>query len=165
MKTILGAIDFSPVTKQVIAEAASLARAAQARLILLNVTSPQSLFADYAALEAVLQGAEPQEPGTLHATAIHGDSLQIIGEPIDVILEQAARYSADCIVMGSHGHTALFELMFGGTCAGVIRGTRCPIIVIPARTRKGEKWHREGFRRKDPVPGWSEHGAKCRRKF
>src|SRR5688500_11448140 len=108
MKTILAAIDFSPVTKHVVAEAVGLARDAGARVILLNVTTPDSLVRDYAALEAVIEGADPAgstSDATRGALAIHGDSLQIIGDPVDVILEQAARCSADCIVMGSHGHT------------------------------------------------------------
>lgn len=36
MKTILPAVDFSPVTKAVFAEASTLARAASARLFLLS---------------------------------------------------------------------------------------------------------------------------------
>ena len=135
MKTILAAIDFSPVTKRVVAEAVALARAAQARVILLNVTSPESLVQDYAALEAVVGGSDPQDgkaEGAGNASHIHGDALQVVGEPIDAILEQAARCSADYVVMGSHGHTALFELIVGSTTAGVVRRSQCPVMIVPS---------------------------------
>jgi nucleotide-binding universal stress UspA family protein len=160
MKTILAAVDFSPVTKRVFAEAAALAHAAQARLILLNVTNPASLVADYASLEALLESAESGTSPAASPSGIHGDSLQVIGKPIDVILEQAAQCDASYIVMGSHGHTALFELMVGGTAAGVIRGAPCPVMVIPSVTRKGQKWRGKGFRRKDPVAWLQRTGVR-----
>lgn len=154
MKTILAAIDFSPVTTRVVAAAAMLARGSQARLILLNVTTSASLVRDYAALEAVIGGTEPGRragAGARSATAIHGESVQIIGKPVEVILEQAARCSADYIVMGSHGHTALFELMVGSTAAGVMRRAKCPVILIPPLQRKGGRRRRRNSRRRDPV--------------
>ena len=154
MKTILAAIDFSPVTSRVLAEAVALARDSQARLILLNVTTPATLVQDYAALEAAIAGTEPEREnsgGALRAKAIHGESLQVIGEPVDVILEQAARCSADYIVMGSHGRTALFNLLVGGTAAGVLRGAKCPVILIPPMKRKRGMAVARPLRRKDPV--------------
>ena len=154
MKTILAAIDFSPVTDRVVSEAATLARAGDSRLILLNVTTPASLLRDYAALEALIAGAAPGtglvgQPAGL--AALHGESLQMVGEPVEVILQEAARCSADYIVMGSHGHTALFEWVVGGTASGVLRGAPCPVVLIPAVARSGRRRARRSLRRKDPA--------------
>jgi len=154
MKTILAAIDLSPVTSRVVTAAVALARNLEARLVLLNVTTPASLVPDYAALEAVIAGADPDRranDGPLRATAIHGESLQILGEPVEVILQQADRCSADYIIMGSHGHSTLFHLVVGGTAAGVIGCAKCPVIVIPPLKRT-ERWmRRTSLRRRDPV--------------
>lgn len=162
MKTIIAAVDFSPVTKRVLEEAIALAHAAQARLILLNVTTAKSLVADYAALEATLESAEPGRGLAVPASAIHGEVLQIIGEPVDVIIKQAARYSADYIVLGSHGHTALFELMVGSTAAGVIRRAQCPVIVIPPLARTNGKRRSRGFRKTHPVAWLQRRGRRIR---
>jgi nucleotide-binding universal stress UspA family protein len=163
VKTILAAIDFSPVTEAVVAEAIALARAAPARLILLNVTTPKSLLTDYAALAAVLERTEPQQGSSRHVAAVHGDSLQIIGKPIQVILEQAQRFAADYIVMGCHGHTALFKFVVGGTAAGVIRGAKCPVILIPPGTGKTEKRAGRGYRLKDPIRWLERADSRSRR--
>ena len=40
------------------------------------------------------------------------------GAPSPHIIEQAQRVSADYIVMGSHGHTALYDLIVGSTTHG-----------------------------------------------
>lgn len=162
MKTILAAIDFSPVTTRVVTEAVALARASHAWLVLLNVTTPESLVRDYAALEALLEGVDP-EAGRGNASrakaSIHGDSLQVIGNPVDVIIQQAARHSVDYIILGSHGHSALFEALVGSTAAGVIGGAPCPVIVIPALKRKGRRGRERTLRRRHPV-AWLQRNDK-----
>jgi nucleotide-binding universal stress UspA family protein len=55
------------------------------------------------------------------------------GVPAQVILEQAQKLSADHIVMGSHGHTALYDLIAGSTTTRVLKGAPCPVVVVPAQ--------------------------------
>jgi hypothetical protein len=43
-------------------------------------------------------------------------------------------------VMGSHGHTALFELVLGSTTQAVLKGARQPVVVIPHRMRKTRRY-------------------------
>ncbi len=142
MKTILAPIDLSPVTPGVVAEAAQLARELKAHMVLLNVTRSGRLFEDEAAFRKAIAdfeehplekklGACENETGS---EAVSGDSLQLIGEPVSVILDQASKLSADYIIMGSHGHSALYDVVVGSVCAGVVKQANCPVIVVPART-------------------------------
>ena len=55
------------------------------------------------------------------------------------ILEQAAKRKADMIVLGSHGHTALYDLIVGGTTHAVLRKATCPVLIVPRGTSKGGK--------------------------
>jgi nucleotide-binding universal stress UspA family protein len=55
-----------------------------------------------------------------------------VGPPIPHILAEAERTDADYIIMGSHGHTALYDLLVGSTTHGILRKARCPVVVIPA---------------------------------
>ena len=61
-----------------------------------------------------------------------GWPVQVTGAPIAHIIEQAAKYEADYIVMGSHGHTAIYDLLVGSTTHGVLMRARCPVVIVPA---------------------------------
>jgi len=37
------------------------------------------------------------------------------------------------ILLGSHGHGALYHLLIGSVSEGVIRKASCPVIIIPSK--------------------------------
>ena len=53
------------------------------------------------------------------------------GNPEAVILDQADQRNCDIIVMGSHGHGALAEMLIGSTARRVLRQSRKPVFVVP----------------------------------
>jgi universal stress protein A len=142
IKTILAPIDFSPVTPSVITAAVSLAQAMNARLILLHVMPiPHSVAtcqlgagetADL--LAATERGASQQLAGLIRDIAgIAVEPLTARGMAADEIVREARANGADYIVMGSHGHSALFEILVGSTTHNVMKWTACPILIVPAR--------------------------------
>jgi nucleotide-binding universal stress UspA family protein len=156
VKTILVPIDFSPVTQQVVAQAVILGRALAARMVLLNVTTRRSEFTDHAAFVRMIARFEPggarggirknhAADGTSIVKPIQGASLQLVGDPAEVILEQATRLSADYVVMGSHRHTALHEFVVGSTTGGVLKHAECPVVVVPPLRRKESAGRRRGI--------------------
>ena len=143
MKTILTPIDFSAVSEAVVAEAAALARAHNGRVVLLTTIQPPVVPTEYAAFikdvteitaagekNAARQLAKLEEK--LHADLVSADSIQLTGAPIPHILEQAEKLEADYIVMGSHGHTALYDLLVGSTTHGVLLRAKCPVVIVPS---------------------------------
>jgi nucleotide-binding universal stress UspA family protein len=48
------------------------------------------------------------------------------------VLAQAKRLKADVIVLGSHGHGAVYNLVVGSTANGVLKHAPCPVLVVPA---------------------------------
>ena len=153
MKTILAPIDFSNTSDAVVAEAVNFARALKGRVILLAVLQPVVVTAEYAPLmeniaeitvagekHAARQLAKLKE--RLRADSVKVETVQLTGAPVSHILEQAEKHEADYIVMGSHGHTAFYDLVVGTTTHGVIKRAKCPVVIVPppqAKPRKAKK--------------------------
>jgi len=53
-----------------------------------------------------------------------------IGIPDFEILAAAARFDAAFIVMGSRGDSGLRRALLGSVARGVLRGARCPVLVL-----------------------------------
>jgi nucleotide-binding universal stress UspA family protein len=159
MKTILVAIDFSPVTRKVMAEAARLAWESGGRLVLLNVTAPARIGRDHdrfmktVAEFADVGGQAAAEKCSMNKTSrvrsVRGDTVQLVGEPTQMILEEARKLAADYIVMGLHERTPLHDLGARSTVVGVLKHAPCPVLLVPG-TSPAKHIH-------DVAPGASSH--------
>jgi nucleotide-binding universal stress UspA family protein len=57
------------------------------------------------------------------------------GPPRQVLLEEADRYRATLIAVGSHDHSRLSELLIGGVCGPVLHEAGCSVLIArPATT-------------------------------
>ena len=72
--------------------------------------------------------------GPLVAAGISVEPVTLIGLAVDDILEQAAKYNADYIMLGSHGHGALYHLFSGSVVTGILKRAICPVIVVPSKS-------------------------------
>jgi nucleotide-binding universal stress UspA family protein len=147
VKTILAPVDFSAATAGVVAQAAELARALNGRIILLSVLQPPVIGSEYAPLlenmaeiRAAGENAAAKNLARWHESlqeqGIASESIQLNGAPIQQIVDQAAKQRADFIVMGSHGHTALYDLLVGSTTHGVLMRATCPVVILPPNAEK-----------------------------
>jgi nucleotide-binding universal stress UspA family protein len=156
MKTILAPIDFSGATDAVVEEAAALARAFSGRVVLLTIIQPPVIAHEYAAvmenLAEITAAGEKQAARKLaelehklQVDLVATESVQLLGAPIALIVEQAKKLEADYIVMGSHGHTALYDLLVGSTTHGVLMRAPCPVVIVPAakNTKAGKALKQE----------------------
>ena len=53
------------------------------------------------------------------------------GHPVDQLLEMAAEFSPQLIVMMTEGHRGLFDALQGSTTERIVRGVRCPVLAVP----------------------------------
>jgi nucleotide-binding universal stress UspA family protein len=153
MKTILVPVDFSAVSAEIVDSAVTFARTFGGRVILLYVIQPPIITSEYAlpveAAQNVIAEGENAAGARLAAYAkvfrTAGLSVASIvrhGPPVYVILEEAEKVRADFIIMGSHGHGRLYDLLVGSTANGVLRGAKCGVLIMPPAD-KAAATHRE----------------------
>jgi nucleotide-binding universal stress UspA family protein len=82
--------------------------------------------------ETVEQGAVLKLAGTLDSSVkVTGDILP--GSPRSIILEEAERWRADLIVMGSHGYGAWQRFLLGSVSQAIVSHAKCSVEVVRIR--------------------------------
>lgn len=150
VRTILAAIDFSAVTNSIVDEATKLARAMDCRLILITVLVEPIFVKEYAppprgvaklmvANERAVRARLATLRQKVQAAFVPADTVVRRGNAAAHILEEAEEHDAAYIVIGSHGHSAFFDLVLGSTTQRVLRGARQSVMVIPPGARLGRR--------------------------
>jgi len=153
MKTILVAVDFSDVASNLVKTVKTLASALKCRVILLHVRQTSGLtdapVGEQIPLTPNLAGpvtpillqeeTNEEAQKQLDHFKKHFDGVrfavttqQCKGPAVDMILHACKADSVDLIVMGSHGHSALYNLLLGSVTAGVLKSATCPVLVVPS---------------------------------
>jgi nucleotide-binding universal stress UspA family protein len=141
---ILVAVDLSGSTKTVIDHMIDLAVPLSASVWLLHVADPEPDFVGYevgpqserdamaekfhrehAELQAI---AERMRNAGLQTTA-----LLVQGATADTILQETAKLEVDMIIVGSHGHGAVYQALVGSVSEAVLRNCVVPVLVVPVR--------------------------------
>lgn len=143
MKTVLAAIDFSTGDPAVLDQAVSFARALEARLVILHALEIPEFNGDPANLpDQYRQLVAATEQSVASRLTRLEDQLRneypaiefavITGDPVPTILANATSLDAELIVLGSHSHGAIYELLVGSTTRGILKAATCPVMVVPA---------------------------------
>lgn len=141
MKTILAPIDLSDAAAGVTSEARALAGILGGKVSLLHVVPPPVVINEYSPEAERLADEEQQSAEqsldywkqNLTTLGVEAETSLRHGPPVATILDEAVRINADYVVMGSHGHGALYNLLVGGTASGVIQRSPCPVVIVPTQ--------------------------------
>lgn len=148
MKTFLVPVDFSAVSEEIIAAALDFARAFGGKVVLLHVIQPPIITSEYAVpaealQQAILAGEQAHNTrltaisARFQAAGIRAEAIVRKGSPVQLILDEAGRVAADFIIMGSHGHGRIYDLLVGSTASGVLKDTSCGVIIMPPIDKAG----------------------------
>ena len=148
MATILVPLDTSEIASKVLLEAESLALKLEAKVILFHVVEPVATYVPAGAAMDLIATSPPELDdeqtdvalGRLEqlAAPLRAKGLEVaceacFGIPVDEIIDQAKTQGVDYIILGSHGHGALFHLFGGSVVTGVLKHSPCPVVVVPVR--------------------------------
>jgi nucleotide-binding universal stress UspA family protein len=149
MKTILALVDFSDVTARVLAQAQDLAKAFGGRVIIMHVLKQEPVVFDVGLAsptvlrppaEAVVLAGKATLDGfraSMAATGINVTAQQLQDATMEKILEESGHLGAELIVVGSHHHSALYDLFIGSFTHDLLKLATCPVLVVPAVTGAG----------------------------
>jgi nucleotide-binding universal stress UspA family protein len=146
MKNILVPIDLSPISARAIAFAERIAIGMGAKVWLVHVAAPDPDFVgfdagpryvrDNRAEELKKEHVEIQDLAeTVRKRGGDAEALLVQGPTSATIIEEASRLEADLIVMGSHGHGALYKTFMGSVSQQVLADSTVPVLIIPAREK------------------------------
>jgi nucleotide-binding universal stress UspA family protein len=154
MKTILVPIDFSDVSGKVVETAAALAGAFGSQVILVHVAEPEPQFVGYdpgpLSVRMAVAGDIHAEQRRLEAVKVKIGAgadvlaLHVQGSIPEEILSLAREHGATLIVMGSHGHGALYHLLVGSVTNAILKAGVCPVLIVPSDRGRGKAEGREG---------------------
>ena len=153
---IMVPVDFSDCSLDALEYAVAVAQRAQASVMLLHVMEPVSYGLDFtvplpAARERKREALTERLAGlvaALDAANVKSESLVRGGLPRDSILEAARAWSADLIVMGTHGRRGLSHALYGSVVESVLRKSHCPILTV-----RSPKFHQDHRRVVSAQPG------------
>jgi nucleotide-binding universal stress UspA family protein len=147
MKTIVALVDFSDVAPKVVKQTLALARAFGSEVILLHGLPHQPVVVDVGVAAPTIY----RQPGEEEIRADE-EKLRQLSEPlasagvrlslrqlrhatVEHIVQETERLAADIIIVGSHRHGTLYNLIVGSVTSDVLKHASCPVLVVPDTER------------------------------
>lgn len=137
-KRILVAVDESPIAAHAAEVGRELGRSVKAEVAFVHVITPPPnppmetlVTSDRLVAEASLEARKLLSTFGQRTTGQRA-SLEFLklGKPAAEILATAKEWSADLIVIGSHGRGGVQRVMLGSVAESVMRQARCPVLVV-----------------------------------
>ena len=141
---ILVAVDLSPASVKIVEAARGVADLTGASVYVLHVAEPEPDFVGYDAGPEVVRTQVAEElhrehqevqdlAESLRNSGLDATALLIQGPTVETTLKEAEKLKAGLIVVGTHGHGAVYDVLVGSYSAGIIRKSTLPVLVVPCR--------------------------------
>jgi len=141
---IVAAVDRSQFADRVLAMVRRIAAAETAEVLLLNVAPREADILGQQLTRKVIEDPVPEAlrdrrelldrlADELEASGIACSTLLLRGLPAKTILNEAIRWSADLIVVGSQGRGMLYRKFLGSVSEAVLSARRFPVLVVPMK--------------------------------
>ncbi len=139
IKKILAPTDFSELSAKGVRYACQTAKEVGAEVVILNVVMlDETNRISKQEMEQHKQRLAEFVAKTIADLASDLKIRQLVdaGQPYGAIVGCADNEQIDLIVMSSHGRTGLSRMLIGSVTDKVLRGSPCPILVVPSGPEK-----------------------------
>jgi nucleotide-binding universal stress UspA family protein len=150
MKNVLVAVDFSDLTEDMMKTTEEMVSGTRAIVWLLHcinqytsISAMMEVPMGEPVLPADLPDRYPQEYRhlgdlalRLRSSGIRTEVLLVSGNVTDEILSAVDRHQVDLIIIGSHGHGLLYNLIVGSVTKSVLYYADKPALIVPAPGRR-----------------------------
>ena len=145
---IVAAVDRSPFSDKVVAAVIRIAPAGSG-VLLIHVAPREPDVLGQQVRRKVITDPVPEQlkdrrelldkcAATLGNAGLSCETLLIRGDPGPTVAQEAHRWGAELVVMGSHGRGKLYTQLMGSVSEAVLRSRLFPVLVIP-RPRETKK--------------------------
>jgi len=142
MKNIIVALDFRENSGLLIDQAASIAKAFNAKIWLIHTANDDPKFIGFKVGPQYIRNLKAEELREEHSMlqklsdelnkgGITSEGLLISGKAVEAILDEAKQLKADLIVVGHHSQSLLSQALMGDTSSEIIRKSGIPLLVVP----------------------------------
>jgi nucleotide-binding universal stress UspA family protein len=140
---VLCCVDFSAHCDRVVAEAVSLARPAAGEVILLHAARAEQPLTSGGVAPPGTHSVPPSDIAERRSkleakvAGVRGQGVEVRGvlvvdeDPAEAVLREAESLAATHLVVGSHGHAVVFELLVGSFTQSILRRSKLPVLVVP----------------------------------
>lgn len=152
---ILVALDFSPADQKILKVVENLVAGLSAKVWLYHVTQPSIGMVEY---KGTLRNDESDdrldpdyardqiakkihhehktlqvEAEKLRSHQVEATARVVEGTPTEILLYEIDKLNIGMIVVGSHGHSALYNMLIGSVSEKIVHSSPCPVLVVPTR--------------------------------
>jgi universal stress protein E len=147
-RKVLCAVDMSPVSATAVRQAARLARAFGARLVLVSVVPKAGWLSAVAGTGKLVGAVAEHERNWREEFAQFVEGLDLVGvsweeevrhgQPAEQIAAAMREHGADLLVMGSTGRSGLARVLLGSTTRRVLRQLPCSLLAVNREAAEDE---------------------------
>jgi universal stress protein A len=137
---ILVPVDFSDWSEAAVVQAEAVARAQNARLLIVHVHEPTAVYTDMGvgafpvetnreALQGMLEEVRPNDP------RVEFEHRLLEGVPAEEIVRCADKEKVSMIVISTHGRRGVSRMLMGSVAEAVVRRANVPVLTVKSMAR------------------------------
>ncbi|MFD1095047.1 universal stress protein [Salegentibacter chungangensis] len=142
INNILVAIDFNDAVGDLLGYAESIAEKYGSKIWIVHVAEPEPDFVGYEPGPQYIRDMKAEEFQEEHRTlqsltetfidkSIPSEALLIQGSTVDTVMEEAEKLNCDLLVLGTHKHSFLHNLLGESVSLEILKKSSFPMLTVP----------------------------------